>query len=228
MAISHIGKSTTSSTSNTNTAISLTVPTGAATNDLLLAVINLGGTTMTPTVPTGWAAVPGLTLPVTVSGLRLYAYYKLYAGEAGPYGFDSSSGVQMGACNYCYRGNATGTIFGAVGQNADAVSDTAAVGPTLVTTVANSWVLSIASIPSNSTTFTVLPTSFVDRGGIGGKRLQLGDLAYPTAGTSTGALSWTSSASALSAQVGIELLPLVAATTAPPPPRGPWRIWTRR
>jgi hypothetical protein len=228
MALSYIAKSTTSSTSNTNTVISLTVPTGATTNDLLLAVVNLGGTTMTPTVPGGWAAVPGLTLPLTVTGLRLYVYYKLYALEAGPYGFDSSSGVQMGAALYCYRGNATGTIFGAVGQNNDITSDTSAVGPTLVTTVANSWVLSIASMPSNSTTFTVLPTSYVDRGGIGGKRVQLGDLAYPTPGTSTGALTWTSSASSLSAQVGIELLPLVAATTSLPPPRAPWRIWTRR
>lgn len=225
MAISYIAKTTTSSTSNSNTAISLTVPAGAATNDLLLAVINLGGTTMTPTVPSGWAAVPGLTLPVTVSGLRLYVYYKLYAGEAGPYGFDSSSGVQMGAACYCYRGTATGTIFGAAGQNADSTSDTSAVGPTLTTTVANSWVASIASVPSNSTTFTALPASYVDRGGIGGKRVQLADLAYATPGTSTGALTWTSSANVLSAQVGIELLPL---TNAPPPPRSPWRIWKRR
>ena len=144
------------STVNNGTAITITVPAGAAVGDVLIGVISIDDDSNDPlTAPTGWTLI---RLGNGGSdGPTLVAYYRLVDGtEAASYTFLWSAGEQAAGAILLYRGadprvpiNVTSTMR--TGE------DTSYTAPDVTTTVTNTTVIRVVATDDSNSPITHPP-----------------------------------------------------------------------
>jgi hypothetical protein len=215
MAISFVEKS---QTTWTGSSVSLALPTGFATNDLLIAQIEVDRTATTVSaVPSGWALVPVAAgaNPITQStNVQSYWYYKVAgAGETDPAVWTASDANANGVvCVSAYRGVDTADPFDEDLRSAATASGTSHLTQTGTVTTANAWAVVYAGMDFTST------NSWTHDSGAGwAERYEQENGSFVSAASAdkeipsgTTSMTWTSSVTS-AAFVGIVML-----TPAPP------------
>lgn len=150
MAIALVG---TNSTASSATVASISLPTGYASGDLLLVLLNIQGPA-TATTPSGWTA---LESNVVNSSGTLSLYWRISDGTEG-----SSLSVTLSAATYyncislAYSGTDTTSPINASAINADTTQIASGGGstsnPGVTTTVANAMLVHTVSINDSVTT----------------------------------------------------------------------------
>lgn len=211
--------STPSTSSNASAVAGFTAnaPTGVADSEYLLLPINIqiAGTVNTPA---GWTLLVDTGLQGANDRLLIFGRV-WHTGDATSWAITFTVSTAYGAICAGYTGVDSSAPFGVpVNTNVSVSSTTLNVG-SMTTTRNGSMGLTFAGVTSNSTTFTATPAGYSEWAVVGGKRLDICDKAYPVSGTSTGALSYTTSAGVQGWTVNVELLAPATGTTAPPPVR---------
>jgi hypothetical protein len=215
MAISFVEKS---QTTWTGSSVSLALPTGFATNDLLIAQIEVDRTATTVSaVPSGWALIPVDTgaNPITQgTNTQSYWYYKIAgASETDPAAWTMSDALANGViCMSCYRGVDTIDPFDEDLRSGATGAGTTHGTPTGTVTTANAWAVVYAGTDTAST------NSWTHDSGAGwSERYEQENGSFVSAASAdmeipsgTTSMTWTSSVST-AAVTGIVML-----TPAPP------------
>ena len=121
------------------TTLSLGMPTGTTTNDIMIAVISVrGGSGVTVTVPAGWAFINEQN---TSTPMKNVMYYKIATStDAGPYDFTFSVANKASGVIASYSGVDTAQPID-VNNSQTNTSSTTLTAPSLTTTVANSMLV---------------------------------------------------------------------------------------
>lgn len=197
----------------------VTVPSGIQTGDLWLMTVRWSGAfVLSGGTPAGWTAM-GSTTKIPSQNIRTARFYRLYAGEAGPWTFSFTGAVTVFSRKVIYRNVDQTTPV-------DAFSDVAydaSTGPfspaALTTTVTNTML--VEQVTLASTAAAGIPSGYTPRtafNGVGGTSSvsHLGDKLQAASGASD-----TSSFS-LSASVGILIgRTAVRGLSGTPPPWSP-------
>jgi hypothetical protein len=208
---SSAGAATTLSTSsNTNTNVPGTIPTGTVSNDLVLAVLSIKGSApegKTVTPPSGWTLIISTYTTAGATDERQLIFKKVSAGETGTINFgvlsgnpDTTGGTGI-VHVVSYRNINTTTptaAFGATGFNVTTSGQS--IAPSLNTQAPKSLILS--AYCQNSTA-TVTPASgSVERTDANG--IETSDYFKDTQGA-TGTKTGTYSSSNASASVAVQI-----------------------
>lgn len=193
------------STSDT-TAPTVNAPTGIADGDVWAMFVNMQGSAGSPTltIPSGWTSVPTAGVGPN-GGIMSYLIWKVWhTGDATSQALSFTANSAYGIISFAYSGANAATPFGTEQAAQDTSNDTTLTVPSLTTTGTDSLSLVMGGLGSNSTTMTVQPSGYTSVATIGGKRAQLSS-AQRASGTTTGALSFTTSGAARGNVIHIEL-----------------------
>lgn len=200
-------------------AVSVAVPTGAQSGDLLVALhfTDIFGNTTGMTAPAGWVQ-SGTTYTGTTGSLLGKVWTKAYAGEAGPYSFGNpDTSVVIIAC---VTGHDTSTPVNITPVWGDGgTSQTAHVAPSVTPTVANALLICGygSTVASGSPAYTP-PSGMTEIGDSGSTGFAFAGAAAQVlssgASVATGTKSATCSISNANAytSVSLAIAPAVATT----------------
>jgi hypothetical protein len=188
--------------------------TGLTVGNLMVCAI---GAPFFITPPTGWTIGPAAAVAGTTGAVQLF--WKPYqAGDptTATFTFQGGNSTAAGTVTDAYSGVDLVTPFATpVIQYVNPAALSLPVG-SMTSTVAGSLALIAGEINSSSTTFTAYPTGYTQLGEVAGKRTSIMAVARPTAGTVSGSLSYTYSASQQAASVHVEMLPAVSFVPSQP------------
>ena len=151
-------QSSQTSTGTTN-SLSISKPTGTASNNLLLATLSARGTTTTITAPTGWRQLQQLNNGTNETLAVFYRVADASDGSVTSYTFTLSSSVGVAGAILRYSGVDTSDPVNA--SDIATGTSTTATAPAVTTTVADTTVVRIAGIPNNGT--LTVPTGTSER-----------------------------------------------------------------
>lgn len=187
-----IARQATSTTVNTTTVNSITIPPPAGTSagDVLVACVALNGGTVTG-APAGWSQIAAVT---SIANPHVYGYYKVAGASEPAATWTLSATVANGGGIARYSGvNNASPLDTASVTGSSATEVTAATVSGLTTVNPNAMIVGCVGINSSATTVTIAPPSGMGEAwDIGGKRNELADALQSTAGPS-GAKTWTMS-----------------------------------
>lgn len=193
-AIAHVDS--TSGSATTGTALSCAKPTGTASGDVVVAIINSNGTrTITDNNgSTAFTKKTDLTYN-SLSGRFLVWYRVAGASEPATYNFTGSASDRGSIVCATYSGvDATNPFDVDPNSATGSTANPSATGISTVTTGA--FAVAVSGIDSNTITYSAYPAdSFTMREDIGNQRMGMSDKSVSgTAPVSQGAVSWTLSA----------------------------------
>jgi Family of unknown function (DUF6701) len=169
--------------------ITINVPTGTAANDVMLAAISVRPSTTIITAPTGWTLLNRVDQGAGNSNSQAIYHRTATTSEPASYIWSFSGGAITGTAGgiISYRGVDTASVIDASGGNVTA-SSTSHQANSIVTTVANTMVVSTHSFSSAQTwTEPAGMTEQVDIASLtppngAGISLEMNDVIQPTAG----------------------------------------------
>lgn len=147
--------------SQSTTSLSLTLPTGLTTGDILITAVAINNATTVITPPNGWIALDGA--PVSSGSFSGGIWYRFYTGSQPPLTWELAAAQKVSAVIVAYRGVDSGTPFSVGVDGTRGVSSTDTVAPALTTTASYQEVLGIFLSKENNVTTASTPSGMTLR-----------------------------------------------------------------
>lgn len=218
MAIGHRNSSSAAGASGTATSITVNEPTGAASGDLLFAVIvSSGGTGQTiNTAPSGWTALTRVDATTLVS---IFPYWIIRGAGAANYSWTLNSGQRLAGGISAYTGVDTTTPIGDTNPNTNSTAGATFTANAVTSTITDSWIVAVFGWNRTSATSVTItqPTSYLERydqnfvGTSFATGVEASDILLSGTGSS-GSLSATASANSTYAALTLVLNPAATMT----------------
>ncbi|MGZ4745706.1 MAG: hypothetical protein ACXVYY_01350 [Oryzihumus sp.] len=207
MSVSRTGTSTqTSSTAGTATSVTVTLAsnTVGALNVVAVNTQPSTGSAVTMSTPTGWTLVDTITDAANTCTAVYARAYQTGDGTTATFSWTGNT-ASYGAVCVAYTGQDSTAPTGTPVHQSMSASSTVAPLSSLTTTSAGGMAVAVLGLGSNSTTTTAEPTGYSKNIAAAGKLCQIDDQVFVTP-TTTGALTWTLSASARGSSIHFEVM----------------------